>query len=394
MLEEVLREEGGRVLATLIRLTGDIDLAEEALQDALMVALESWQTEGLPHNPGAWLTTVARNRALDNLRRESRRRQKETEALLSFVPSEGDDRLQLIFTCCHPALSLEARVALTLRLVAGLSTSDIARLFLQPEATIAQRISRAKKKISLARIPYRVPPDHELVDRMGAVLAVIYLIFTSGHHSPEGQLDSRFDLADEALRLGRLLVALMPDDAEAQGLVALMASTNARRRARLDAKGNQILLADQDRKLWDRAAISEASSLLERALRRRRPGPYQIQAAISCLHSLAPSDKETDWSQILSLYNMLQDRHPSPVVSVNRAVALSKVAGPQAALASIEQIRGVERWHLYWAAKADFLRQLARTAEAVDSYRMALTLEMNESDRRLLSGRLASLGPS
>ncbi len=393
MLEEVLRDEGGRVLATLIRLTGDIDLAEEALQDALMVALESWQSEGLPHNPGAWLTTVARNRALDNLRRESRRRQKETEALLSFVPSEGDDRLQLIFTCCHPALSLEARVALTLRLVAGLSTSDIARLFLQPEATIAQRISRAKKKISLARIPYRVPPDHELVDRMGAVLAVIYLIFTSGHHSPEGQLDSRFDLADEALRLGRLLVALMPDDAEAQGLVALMASTNARRRARLDAKGNQILLADQDRNLWDRAAISEASSLLERALRRRRPGPYQIQAAISCLHSLAPSDEETDWSQILSLYDMLQDRHPSPVVSVNRAVALSKVAGPQAALASIEQIRGAERWHLYWAAKADFLRQLARTAEAVDSYRVALTLDMNESDRRLLSGRLASLGP-
>lgn len=341
MLEDVLRNEGGRVLATLIRLTGDIDLAEEAMQDALMVALESWQTEGIPQNPGAWLTTVARNRALDYIRREAKRRQKETDALLSFVPSEGDDRLQLIFTCCHPALSLEARVALTLRLVGGLSTPEIAQLFLQPETTIAQRISRAKKKISLARIPYRVPPDHELVDRMRGVLAVIYLIFTSGHHSHEGQLDSRSDLADEALRLGRLLMVLMPDDPEAYGLLALMLSSHARRRARLDAEGNQILMADQDRSLWDGAAISESSSLLERALRRRRPGPYQIQAAISCLHSLAPSDEATDWPQILALYNLLHARHPSPVVTVNRAVALSKVAGPQAALTSIEQIRAL-----------------------------------------------------
>ncbi len=332
MLEDILRDEGGRVLATLIRLTGDIDLAEEALQDALVAALQLWTREGIPQNPGAWLTTVARNRALDHLRREAKRRQKETEALLSFVPGHGDDRLQLIFTCCHPALSLEARVALTLRLVAGLTTADIGRLFLQPETTVAQRITRAKKKISVARIPYRIPSDHELPDRMRGVLAVVYLIFTSGHHAHEGSLDSRFDLAEEGVRLGRMLVALMPDDAEAHGLLALMLSTHARRRARLDAHGNQVLTAHQDRSIWDLEAAAEASRLLERALRRRRAGPYQIQAAISCLHSLAPCDVEIDWPPILALYDLLSSRHPTPVVAVNRAVALSKVAGPEVAL--------------------------------------------------------------
>lgn len=392
-LGELLRDEGGRVLATLIRLTGDIDLAEDALQDAVVVALERWMTAGIPESPGAWLTTVARNRALDRLRREAKRRQKETEALLSFVPNENDDRLQLIFTCCHPALSLEARVALTLRLIGGLTTMDIARLFLQPEATVAQRITRAKKKIAVARIPYRIPPDSELPDRMVAVLAVIYLIFTGGHHAHEGALDSRTDLAVEGIRLGRILALLMPDDAEAKGLLALMLSTHARRRARLDAEGNLVLMAHQDRSQWDHAAIAQAAGLVERALRRRRPGPYQIQAAISCLHGLASNDEETDWPQILALYDLLESRHPGPVVTVNRAVALSKVSGPQAALAGIAYVTGLENWHLFWATKADFLRQLGDDQAAAESYRRALELDMNDSDRRFLAGRLASLDP-
>jgi RNA polymerase sigma-70 factor (ECF subfamily) len=378
-------------LATLIRLVGDIDLAEEALQEASLVALRSWEVDGVPANPGAWLTTVARNRALDFLRREAKRRAKETEALLSFVPSEEDDRLQLIFTCCHPALSLEARVALTLRLIGGLTTAEIARLFLQAESTVAQRITRAKKKIAVARIPYRVPPDHELPDRMRAVMAVLYLIFTSGHHAHEGDLDSRSDLAEEGLRLTRLLVALMPDDAEAQGLLALMLSSHARRRARLDREGNLVLMADQDRALWDHAAIAEAARLVERALRRRRPGPYQIQAAISCLHSLARNDEETDWPQILALYDLLQLRHPSPVVAVNRSVAVAKVHGSRAGLEALDQIRGIDTWHLFWASRADFLRQMGRLDEAAQSYGRALALQMNESDRRFLAGRLAEL---
>lgn len=392
-LGELLRDEGGRVLATLIRLTGDIDLAEDALQDAVVVALERWRTAGIPECPGAWLTTVARNRALDRLRREAKRHQKETEALLSFVPNENDDRLQLIFTCCHPALSLEARVALTLRLIGGLTTADIASLFLQPEATVAQRITRAKKKIAVARIPYRIPQDSELPDRMVAVLAVIYLIFTGGHHAHEGSLDSRTDLAVEGIRLGRILALLMPDDAEAQGLLALMLSTHARRRARLDAEGNLVLMAHQDRSQWDHIAIAQAVGLVERALRRRRPGPYQIQAAISCLHGLAPNDEETDWPQILALYDLLESRHPGPVVTVNRAVALSKVSGPQAALAGIAYVTGLENWHLFWATKADFLRQLGDDQAAAESYRRALELDMNDSDRRFLAGRLASLDP-
>ncbi|CAN5262797.1 RNA polymerase sigma factor [soil metagenome] len=392
-LGELLRVEGGRVLATLIRVTGDIDLAEDALQDAVVVALERWRTAGIPESPGAWLTTVARNRALDRLRREAKRRQKETEALLSFVPNESDDRLQLIFTCCHPALSLEARVALTLRLIGGLTAADIARLFLQPEATVAQRITRAKKKIAVVRIPYRIPQDSELPDRMVAVLAVIYLIFTGGHHAHEGALDSRTDLAVEGIRLGRMLALLMPDDAEAQGLLALMLSTHARRRARLDAEGNLVLMAHQDRSQWDHAAIAQAAGLVERALRRRRPGPYQIQAAVSCLHGLAPNDEETDWPQILALYDLLESRHPGPVVTVNRAVALSKVNGPQAALAGIAHVTGLENWHLFWATKADFLRQLGEEQAAAESYRRALELDMNDTDRRFLAGRLASLDP-
>ncbi|MGH9892752.1 MAG: RNA polymerase sigma factor, partial [bacterium] len=346
----MIRIEGGRVLATLIRFTGDIDLAEDALQEAAIVALERWTGEGVPSNPGAWLTAVARNKALDRIRRDARRRDKEIEAHYGrSLEIEDDDSLRLIFTCAHPALSIEARIALTLRLIAGLKTQEIAGLFLVPEATVGQRISRAKKKIALARIPYRVPSDHELPDRLAAVLAVIYLIFTTGHHAYQGPLDSRFDLADEAVRLGRMLAALMPDEPEVKGLLALMLATNARRLARLDPSGDLVLLADQDRSLWDLKAIGEASLLIERTLRRRRPGPYQIQGAIACLHGQARSDAETDWRQIADLYRLLESFNDGPVIRVNRAIAESKVFGPEAGLDLLEDIAGVEGWHLYWS---------------------------------------------
>lgn len=321
-VEETLRIEGGHVLATLIRLTGDFDLAEDALQDATIEALKNWTRDGVPNKPGAWLTTVARNKALDRIRRESTRDRKEREAaiLLSDPPRpsrELDDRLRLIFTCCHPALSPEARVALTLRTVGGLSTKEIARAFFVPDATMGQRISRAKAKISRARIPFRVPEDHELPDRLPAVLATLYVIFTTGHHAQFGTLDARVDLADEAIRLGRLLTDLIGDHPEVLGLLSLMLATHARRRARLDESGNLVLLADQDRSLWDTAAISEASAILDRALRRRSPGPYQVQAAIACLHGVAESDADTDWKQIVDLYRTLEQMTPLPVVRVN-----------------------------------------------------------------------------
>jgi RNA polymerase sigma-70 factor (ECF subfamily) len=394
-LDEIVRIEGGRVLATLIRLTGDFDLAEDSLQDAVVVALEKWTQSGLPDNPGAWLTTAARNKALDRLRREARRFDKETEAFQMLseppAPPDGDDRLRLVFTCCHPALAPAAQVALTLRTIGGLTTTEIARAFLIPEATMGQRISRAKRKISVARIPYRVPDLHELPDRLPSVLAVVYLIFTTGHHAFEGPLDSRVNLADEAIRLGRLLVELMPDEAECRGLLALMLATHARRPARLDSAGDLILLADQDRRKWDHGAIAAAADTVDQVLRRRAVGPYQIQAAIACLHGLADSDATTDWKQIADLYRKLEQIAPSPVVSVNRAVAEAKVYGPDAGLALLERTAGVERWHLYWATLAALLRQAGRLAEATRAYRSALDCEMNDSDRRFLEGQLASL---
>ena len=297
--------------ATLIRSTGDIDIAEDALQDALVVAVQKWEHDGVPSNPAAWLTTVAKNKALDRLRREAGRTRREHEAMVLLddpvAPPDGiDDRLRLIFTCCHPALSPEARVALSLRTVCGLSTADAARAFLVPEPTMGQRISRAKKKISIARIPYRVPEDFELPDRLPAVLAVVYLIFTTGHHAPSGGLDSRLDLADEAIRLARLLVELMPDEAETMGLLALLLATDARRTTRLSSDGTIQLLADQDRSKWDRAAIDEASGWVDAALRRRLPGPYQIQGAIAALHGEAAHFSNTDWPQIVDLYRMLE----------------------------------------------------------------------------------------
>lgn len=399
-VEETIRVEGGQVLATLIRLTGDIGLAEDALQEAAVVALEKWSGGGLPENPAAWLTTVARNKALDLLRREARRRGKESEAQMSMLAGAeanvaGDDRLRLMFTCCHPSLSPETRVILTLRTIGGLSTSEIAHAFLIPEATIGQRISRAKKKISVAGIPYRVPDDHELPDRLPAVLATVYVVFTTGHHASSGRLDTRVDLAEEAIRLGRILAILMPDEAEVQGLLALMLATHARSKARIDRKGNLVLLPDQDRALWDRAAINEASKIIERTLLGRRAGPYQIEAAMACLHGQAASDAETDWAQIVDLYRLLERVDPGPVVRVNRAVAESKVFGAAAGLSLLDSVSGVETWHLYWSTRAELARQEGLVEDAADAYVRALSCEMNDSDRDHLRGRLDTLvGPS
>jgi RNA polymerase sigma-70 factor (ECF subfamily) len=358
----------------------------------------------VPDKPGAWLTTVARNKALDRLRREARRAPKEEEAFRmltdgSATDDDGDnrdDRLRLLFTCCHPALSPESQVALALRTICGLTTVDIARVFLVPEATIGQRISRAKAKIAKAHIPYRVPEEHELPDRLRPVLATVYAVFTAGHHAPVGELDARLDLADEAIRLGRVLVELMPDEAECVGLLALTLATNARRHARTDPDGEIVLLADQDRSLWDAEAVAEAAALVESVLRRGRPGAYQMQAAIACLHGVAQSYAETDWPQIADIYRLLEVRWPTPVVRVNRAVAVAEVAGPRAGLGLLDELVGTstERWHLYWSTRADFRRRLGETEAAADSYRQALDCPCNDSDRRFLTRRLAELEAS
>lgn len=394
---ETVRIEGGRVLATLISLTRDFQLAEDALQEAALSALEGWRRNGIPDNPGAWLTTVARNKALDRMRRESRRRSKEAEAVALRPeppePSGIDDRLRLMFTCCHPALSPPARVALTLRTISGLTTQEIARTFLVSDATMGQRISRAKRKIAIAGIPYRVPEDEELPDRLAAVLTVVYLIFTTGHHPPLGSFAGRVDLAEEALRLGRMLMELMPDEPEVLGLVALMMATHARRDARLDADGEIVLLGDQDRTRWDRKAIEDAGSLVDRALRRRRPGPYQVQAAIACLHGLAASDAETDWRQIVDLYRILETMVPSAVVRTNRAVAEAKVFGPDEGLRILGEVSGLEEWHLYWTTDAELRRKGGDPAGAAASYRNALRCEMNDADRRFVEHRLRQLDP-
>jgi RNA polymerase sigma-70 factor, ECF subfamily len=395
-------------LATLIRLTGDIDRAEDALHDALVTATEVWRRDGIPEKPGAWLTVVARNKALDRLRRDARRRPKETDAFrfltdaaafgadatVGLDPIEAqDDRLRLLFICCHPALRPETQISLALRTICGLSTVDIARFFLVPEATIGQRISRAKAKIAGARIPYRVPEAHELPDRLRSVLSTIYGVFTAGHHAPSGALDSQAQLADEALYLGRMIVELMPDENECVGLLALMLATNARRAARASKSGDLILLADQDRALWDSAAIAEASRLVESVLRRGRPGAYQIQAAIACLHGIAPSYRETDWAQIAELYELLEMRWPTMVVKVNRAVAVAEAAGPRAGLEVVDQIvdSAAEKWHLYWATRADFHRRLGDFATAASEYERALACPTNDSDRRFLERRLAEV---
>jgi RNA polymerase sigma-70 factor (ECF subfamily) len=396
-LDEILRIEGGQVLATLIRVLGGIDRAEDALQDAMVAAVESWSRHGVPDKPGAWLTTVARHKGLDRLRREGRRGEKETEAMRLLVDDDDrdghDDRLRLLFTCCHPALGQEAQVALALRTICGLTTLDIARALIVPEPTVGQRISRAKAKIVRARIPYRAPPDHELPERLRAVLSAVYLVFTTGHHAPVGESGARVDLAIEAIRLGRMLVALMPDEAECVGLLALMLATEARRPSRVDDAGDVVLLADQDRSRWDHAAIAEAGALVETVLRRGRSGPYQIQAAITCLHGLAPTWTDTDWPQIAALYALLESRWPTPVVRVNRAVAVAEVDGPRAGLELLSDLVGtpIERWHLYWSTRADLQRRAGDLVAARDSYEQALASPCNDTDRRFLERRLATL---
>ncbi len=398
-IAEIVRTEGGQVLATLIRRLGSIDLAEDAVQDAVVRALERWPVDGVPDNPGAWLTTTARNAALDRLRREARRTPKEEAAMagLESDPPEPvdsvvrDDLLRLLFTCCHPALNPDARVALALRTLCGLTTPEIAAAFLVPEATMAQRIVRAKRKIAGANIPYRVPADHELPDRLGAVLAVVYLVFTEAHHSSSSVAPVRVELADEAIRLGRLMVELMPDVPECVGLLALMLATHARRDARTDAAGELVLLADQDRTRWDHDAIAEADTLLTGALRRRDVGPYQLQAAIACLHGTASTWDDTDWHQIAELYGHLEAIAPSVAVAVNRAVAVAEADGAEAGLALLDDIAGAERWHLFHSARGGLLRRLGRTDEAIVAYRAALACDPNPSDRVFLERSVAEL---
>ena len=392
------RAESGRSVATLVRLFGSIDIAEEAVQDAFAVALERWPTAGLPPNPGAWITTTARNRAIDRLRRESSRHDRHAQAALLQADNEPiepegpvkDDRLRLIFTCCHPALAPEAQIALTLRLLGGLQTPEIARAFLVQEATMAARITRAKKKIAVAKIPYRVPGDAELPDRLRPVLAVLYLVFNEGYTASAGDELTRPDLSAEAIRLARVLAELMPDEPEVIGLLALLLLTESRRPARTAPDGSVVLLPDQDRTLWDRQLIAEGQALVRACLRRNQPGPYQIQAAINAVHSDAPTAYQTDWGQILALYDQLLAVAPTPVVALNRAVALAEVKGPEVALAAVDELDALPGYHLYHSTRADLLTRLGRHAEAADAYERALSLATNATEQAFLAGRAAS----
>jgi RNA polymerase sigma-70 factor (ECF subfamily) len=395
-VDEAFRAEWGRVVATLIGHTGDWQLAEECAQEAFARALQRWPREGVPRKPGAWLTTVARNRATDLLRRQGTEAAKLRQLTVPESepepePEIGDDRLRLMFTCCHPALVMDARIALTLRTLAGLTTAEIARAFLVSEPTMAKRLVRAKNKIRNAGIPYRVPPAHQLPERTAGVLAVLYLLFNEGYAATSGADALRVDLSGEAIRLARALAHLMPDEPEVLGLLALLLLHNARNTSRTDDAGDLVLLPDQDRSTWDRAQIDDGLNQLTTALRRGRIGPYQIQAAIAAGHARAETAEDTDWPQIARLYGHLATISPSPLVELNRAVAVAMAEGPAAGLSILDTIT-LPDYFLLPATRADFLRRLGRTDEAADAYREALALPVSQAQRRFLTNRLTSTG--
>jgi RNA polymerase sigma-70 factor (ECF subfamily) len=396
-VERIYREEYGRIVASLVRRFGDIDIAEEAAAEALLVAVERWPADGVPPNPGGWLTTTAANRAIDKIRRESHRDAKHQAALM-IENREGhqpvgvveDDRLRLIFTCCHPALAPEARVAMTLRLLGGLTVAEIAQAFLVPETTMAQRITRAKKKIKDAHIPYRVPDAEDLTQRLSAVLAVVYLVFNEGYLASSGDAPIREDLTAEAIRLGRILRALLPDDPEVAGLLALMLLTESRRTTRV-AGGELVPLHEQDRGGWDRALIAEGHAIVRECLALNRPGQYQLLAAVNAVHTDAPTASDTDWEQIATLYSQLYAVAPSPVVALNRAVAVAELDGAEVALAEVDRLP-LTTYHAWHATRADLLRRLGRSSDARAAYDAAIEATDNEAERAYLTRRRDELG--